>query len=109
RGEKLPAAGTRAGHIPGALSLDVLELIDQDGKFLDPATQRERLSRAKIASDRPVIVYSNTGSRSSLAVFALRRLGIHARSYYHGLADWSKDAAAPVVLGDKSGALSTSK
>ena len=103
RGEKQKNAAARAGHIPTARSLDVHDLLDPDGKFLDPATQRQRLSQAGIAADRPAIVYSNSGSRASLAVFALRRLGIHARSYYYGLADWSKDASEPVILGDKPG------
>jgi|SRR5271157_209311 len=109
RGEKSPPGSSRAGHIPTARSLDAYDLVDADGKFLDPATQRERLAQAGIVADRPVIAYSNTGGRSSIAVFALRRLGIHVRHYYQGLAEWSKDASAALVQGDKPGDGSSSK
>jgi thiosulfate/3-mercaptopyruvate sulfurtransferase len=103
RGEKVQHPGTRPGHVPTARSLDAHDLIDADGKFVDAAALRKRLAEAGIDAGRPVIVYSNTGSRASLAVFALRRLGVHARSYYQGLADWSSDASAPLILGDKPG------
>lgn len=109
RGEKRPPASSRAGHIPTARSLDGYDLVDADGKFLDPAIQRERLAQAGIVADRPVIAYSNTGARSSIAVFALKRLGIHVRHYYQGFAEWSKDASASIVQGDKPGDRSPSK
>ena len=102
RGEIEPQNGGRVGHIPTARSLDAYALIDGDGRFLDPALQRERLIQAGIVPQRPLIVYSQAGSRSGLAIFALRRLGIPARHYYAGFSDWISDPQAPVVQGDEA-------
>ena len=99
RGETQPSDGGPAGHIPSARSLDGYDLVDADGRFLDVDAQRARLAKAELAADRPIIVYSQAGSRSALVVFALERLGIHARHYFHGVPDWSKGQSAPFVLG----------
>jgi thiosulfate/3-mercaptopyruvate sulfurtransferase len=99
RGETKPTDGGPAGHIPSARSLDGYDLVDADGRFLDADVQRARLAKAGLAADRPIIVYSQGGSRSALVVFALERLGIHARHYFHGVPDWSKGQSAPFVLG----------
>jgi thiosulfate/3-mercaptopyruvate sulfurtransferase len=103
RGEKKPQNGGRAGHIPSARSLDLYRLVDADGRFLSAEAQRELLARAGIATDRPVIVYSQAGSRSGGVVFALRRLGIPARHYFSGLSDWASDPSAPISEGDEAG------
>jgi thiosulfate/3-mercaptopyruvate sulfurtransferase len=99
RGEKKPQDGGRAGHIPSARSLDLSSLVDADGRFSNADAQRERLVKAGIAPERPIIVYSQGGGRSGGVIFALRRLGIPARHYYQGLNDWASDPAAPVVEG----------
>ena len=103
RGEKKPQNGGRAGHIPTARLLDLYYLVDADGRFLSADAQREQLVKAGIASDRPIIVYSQGGSRSGGVIFALRRLGIPARHYYQGLNDWASDPAAPVEEGAGAG------
>jgi thiosulfate/3-mercaptopyruvate sulfurtransferase len=102
RGDVKPQNGSRAGHIPGARSLDADELVDADGRWLDPALQRARLIQAGIDPQRPLIVYSQEGARSGLAIFALRRLGIPARHYRAGFADWVNDPQAPVVSGNET-------
>ncbi len=102
RGEVEPQNGGRVGHIPTARSLDAYALVDADGRFLDPAQQRERLIQAGIVPERPLIVYSQAGSRSGLAIFALRRLGIPARHYNAGFSDWIGDPQAPVVRGEEA-------
>jgi thiosulfate/3-mercaptopyruvate sulfurtransferase len=99
RGETRPRNGGPVGHIPSARSLEGYDLVDAEGRFLDAETQRARLAKAGIAADRPVIVYSQGGARSALAVFALKRLGIPARHYFPGLSDWSKVPSAPFILG----------
>jgi thiosulfate/3-mercaptopyruvate sulfurtransferase len=103
RGEAKPRDGDRAGHIPTARSLDAYDLVDANGRFLDEDAQRARLTRAGVVADKPVIVYSNGGGRSALAIFAFRRLGIPARHYFPGLSGWSKNTSAPLVLGTEAG------
>jgi thiosulfate/3-mercaptopyruvate sulfurtransferase len=103
RGDVKPRDGSRAGHIPSARSLDAYELVDADGVLLEPAALLERLTKAGVSSEKPIIVYSQGGGRSGLVLFALRRLGIPARHYYHGLADWVRETSAPIVTGAEPG------
>jgi thiosulfate/3-mercaptopyruvate sulfurtransferase len=103
RGEKKPQNGGRAGHIPSARSLDAYSLVDADGRFLDASALRERITRAGIALDRPIVVYSQGGNRSSIVIFALRRLGTPARHYLPGLSDWVSDPSLPIVEGNEAG------
>jgi thiosulfate/3-mercaptopyruvate sulfurtransferase len=111
RGEPTAGAqakpGRRPGHIPTARSLEGYDLVDAEGRFLASEVQRERLTKAGIARDRPVIAYSAGGARSALVIFALRRLDIPARHYHAGLGDWLKDPSAPIVTGDEPGRIKT--
>jgi thiosulfate/3-mercaptopyruvate sulfurtransferase len=102
RGETKPSDGGPAGHIPSARSLDGYDLVDADGRFLEAEAQRATLAKVGLAAERPVVVYSQGGGRSALVVFALERLGFHARHYFHGLADWTKSPAAPLIGGAES-------
>jgi thiosulfate/3-mercaptopyruvate sulfurtransferase len=99
--------GRRPGHIPTARSLEGYDLVDAEGRFLAPEVQGERLTKAGITKDRPVIAYSASGARSALVIFALRRLDIPVRHYHAGLGDWLKDASAPIVTGDEPGRITT--
>jgi thiosulfate/3-mercaptopyruvate sulfurtransferase len=99
--------GRRPGHIPTARSLEGNDLVDAEGRFLSPEAQRERLTKAGITKDRPVIAYAASGARSALVIFALSRLDIPARHYHVGLGDWLKDASAPIVTGDEPGRITT--
>jgi thiosulfate/3-mercaptopyruvate sulfurtransferase len=103
RGETKPKDGGPAGHIPSARSLDGYDLVDADGRFLDEETQRARIARAGITTDKPVISYSQGGARSALTVFALERLGQGARHYVHGLPDWVKDPSGRLIPGTEAG------
>lgn len=99
KGEKKPANGGRAGHIPGAKNVEAYDLVDGEGRFLDSEAILKKLADAGIAKDKPVIAYSNGAGRASVATFALRKAGVHARVYVPGFADWAKDAKAEVVTG----------
>jgi len=72
----------RQGHIPGALNLPVEELLD-----LDEPALRARLALPRGAE---VAVYCHSGSRSHLAVQALRGLGYDARNYAGSWHEWSR-------------------
>jgi thiosulfate/3-mercaptopyruvate sulfurtransferase len=78
-------------------------LVDADGRFLAPEVQLDRLAKAGIATDEPVIAYSAGGACSALVIFALRRLDIPARHYHAGLGGRSKDASASLVTDDQPG------
>lgn len=74
------ACDPRQGHIPGALNLDVQELLR-----LGPD---EILAR--IGEPGEVVVYCHSGARSSFAVQALSELGYDARNYVGSWHEWSR-------------------
>ena len=45
RGEVKPQDGSRAGHIPTAISFDAYDLVDADGRLLSPSTSANGCSR----------------------------------------------------------------
>lgn len=72
----------RQGHILGASSLPVEELL-----ALDEPEIRERLGLPEGAE---VVVYCHSGSRSDVAAQVLRSLGYDARNYVGSWHEWSR-------------------
>ena len=72
----------RQGHIPGALNVDVQELmrLDRDGV-------RARLGLPEGAE---IVAYCHSGARSALAVEVLRDAGYNARNYPGSWHEWSR-------------------
>lgn len=83
----------RAGHIPGAVSLPWNELLRDDAedpRLLPPAALRERLAALDIRGDRPVVTYCQTGTRSSVAYFALHQLGFSVEDVLNYEGSWAE-------------------
>ena len=93
----------RAGHIPSACPLEWSELVDPDGRFLDPAAIRSRLDALGIKPGEPVIAHCQGGGRASVDAFALDRLGHPTRNFYLGWSDWGNAADTPIVGGPEPG------
>ena len=72
----------RQGHIPGAINLELDELMTLDAQEVS-----ERLG---IAPGNEVVAYCHSGSRSALAVRILSDLGYHARNYIGSWHEWSR-------------------
>ena len=70
----------RQGHIPGALNLDVQELL-----ALSPAEVR-----ARIGEPGEIVVYCHSGQRSAFAADVLRGLGYEARNYLGSWHEWAR-------------------
>ncbi len=70
----------RQGHIPGAVHLDVQELL-----ALAPDDVR-----ARVGEPGEVVVYCHSGQRSALAAHVLRGLGYDARNYVGSWHEWSR-------------------
>lgn len=99
----------KAGHLPGARSLQAEALFVKQGGVLGmggfysfrPAAELESVVRDALGPDygRQTITYCNTGVLSSLGWFVLTRvLGQEAVQMYDGsLQEWTQDPAAPVV------------
>jgi rhodanese-related sulfurtransferase len=65
-----------AGHIAGSVHIELMRLAEQAAS-IDPA--------------RPVVVYCRVGSRSTMAVQALRGAGYEAYSMAGGLTRWAAE------------------
>jgi len=78
------------GHIPGAVRLDWLELVDQDSRGLREAEEiRDLLESRGITPDKRILLYCNTARRISHTYVVLRHLGFSDLAFYEGsLTEW---------------------
>ena len=72
----------RQGHIPGAVNLDVQELL--------LLTEAELPERIGVEPGAEVVCYCHSGSRSAFAVQVLSRFGYDARNYPGSWHEWSR-------------------
>lgn len=88
RGEKVVAA--RGGHIPGAINIDWLELIDRDNdmRLIDLDGLQQRLNALGLSRDKTIITHCHTHHRSGLTYLAMKILGYPSIKGYHG--SWSE-------------------
>lgn len=87
----------RGGHVPSACHLEWINLVDENGRFLDEPAAREKLAKAGVAGDGPVITHCQSGGRSSVSAFVLDWLGFQAQNYYQGWSDWGNAEDTPVT------------
>jgi len=86
RGEDL-----KTGHIPTAVNIDYREnWVDAATKRLKPYRELQELYRG-LDPDRGVVVYCNSGRRSSFSYFVLRLMGIDdVRTYEASWQEWGQ-------------------
>lgn len=91
RGDEAGEGIQRPGHIPGAVNVpSIRNLRPEDPHAFKPDPELERMYEvAGAASGAPLILYCKTGAQSSIAYFTARRLGLDARLYDGGFAEWS--------------------
>ncbi len=95
---------TRTGHIPGAVNVDWQQHIADlfEPRLLEPEKLRALYEEAGVTSDREVITYCRTASRSSHTYFVLRLLGYRRVSNYSGSwTEWNVDESLPVATGNE--------
>ncbi len=96
RGEVEPV-DSRAGHIPGAISLPTAANLGPDGRFLPVAELRRGSPVAADATE--VGVYCGSGVTAAHEIAALQAAGIDAALYPGSWSAWSGDPARPVATG----------
>ncbi len=91
------AAAARAGHIPGAVHLDWLELMQRDRGLRLIDDLAGLLERRGIGAQQEVIAHCQTHHRSGLAYMVARLLGFPRTRAYHGSwSEWGNRPDTPI-------------
>ncbi len=89
----------RAGHIPGAVNWDWVQLMDpsRNQRLKHAAALQQALLQRGITKDKTVVTYCQTHHRSSLTYVALKSLGYqHLKGYPGSWSDWGNRDDTPV-------------
>jgi thiosulfate/3-mercaptopyruvate sulfurtransferase len=78
----------RHGHIPGAVNLDVSQLMQLEAAQIEAALGLE--------PGTEIVAYCHSGSRSAVATQILRTLGYDARNYVGSWHEWSRRDDLPL-------------
>ena len=80
------------GHLPGAVQLDWMELVDDESRGLRSRDELESiLAERGITPDKEVVLYCNTARRISHTYVVLRQLGYEDVAFYEGsLTEWEE-------------------
>lgn len=98
----LRSGSRRAGHVPGAVNLDWLALMDPGRELRLVADLPARLAAHGITADKQVITHCQTHHRSGLTYLAARLLGFPRIRAYHGSwGEWGNRDDTPIVTGQE--------
>lgn len=98
-GLRSPAA--RHGHIPGAVNLDWLDLMDRNRSLrLKPLAQiRETLAGLGITADKTIYTHCQSHHRSGLTYLVGQLLGLNIKAYHGSWGEWGNRADTPIKQG----------
>ena len=93
---------SRPGHIPGALNVPAVSVVDPDTRlFISDDQIRERFAAALSDPKQSVTTYCGGGIAATADGFLLRRAGKQNVAVYDGsMAEWTADARLPLVMGE---------
>ncbi len=95
-----PRPGLKAGHMPGAFSLPMSELIAPDGTMKPKASLEKLFSDAGVDIRKPVVTSCGSGITACVLALGLARLGRWRTAVYDGSwAEWGQAEGCPVVTG----------
>jgi thiosulfate/3-mercaptopyruvate sulfurtransferase len=88
----------RGGHLPGAIRVGHIDLLDASGRLKSASELRRLLDEAGFTSSRPIVTHCEGGGRAALAALAAVHAGFASvDNYYLSFADWARDDACPII------------
>ncbi|MBP0617827.1 3-mercaptopyruvate sulfurtransferase [Jiella mangrovi] len=94
-----PRAGIRAGHMPGARNLPILQLAE-NGRLKSPEALRKAFAEAGVDPDKPSVTSCGSGVTAAVISLALESLGNRSSKLYDGSwTEWGSAADTPVEAG----------
>ena len=89
--------GARAGHIPGAVHVPWVQLVNNDGTFKSADELSALYAAVEVGAGQEVIPYCTIGGRSGITWFVLSQLlGYRARLYDGYWGEWGNRLGAPI-------------
>ena len=89
-GKIRPFQEKRAGHLPGAINIEMSNFVTSTYNFKDEPEIEELLKNAGITRDTEIVVYDTAGVRAAFVTMALRYAGFHkSQCYDEGFQAWA--------------------
>lgn len=94
----LRSGSLRSGHIPGAVNLDWLEVMDSDRnlRLLPLDVIRARLHQLGINDSDSIITHCQSHHRSALTYMVAKLLGHRVNGYHGSWGEWGNDPGVPI-------------
>ena len=92
-------AVTRKGHIPSAVNLNYVNVMNERGMIKSAADLKQLFAIAGIDKDTRVILYCQSSVRAGIVFAALRGIGYSNSKVYDGaFLEWQSVASNPVIM-----------
>lgn len=94
-----PRASLRSGHMPGALNLPFLAMVEE-GQLISPETFATLLADIGVDFDRPIVTTCGSGLTAAIISLGLEMLDHSDHRLYDGSwAEWGSSEDNPIVTG----------